>query len=137
MRLAKLEAKQPDVTMLLQEIADTVVIEWARVRGKTTTSACTSLQANVLSLVIGNALTETEQRLARDMGKRMQVQRQISQVLDGLYPRLATLIEAKLRCYVGGSDVSVEPLTGNVRFTIELREAQPLYTALQPLTACV
>ena len=137
MRLAKLETKQPDITVQLQEIADTLALEWARVRGKTAASACTSLQANALSLVISNALTETEQKLARDVRQRALVQRQVSQVLDRLYPRLATLIEAKLRCYVGGSTVSVEPLTGNVRFTIELREARQFYTVLQPLTACV
>ncbi|MCX6044783.1 MAG: Na-translocating system protein MpsC family protein [Chloroflexi bacterium] len=106
-------------------------------RGKTNASACTSLQANTLTLVISQALTETEQNLVRDGRQRPLVHRQISQVLDRVYPRLATLIEAKLGCYVGGSTVSIEPFTGNVRFMIELREAQQFYPVLQPLTACV
>lgn len=138
MKLAKPEAKQPDVTMLLHEIADKVASEWANARGPKTSSTCTFLNPHALSLVLRNALTEPELKLARTPAGRTLVQRQISQVMDRLYSPLATAIEAKLHCYVGGSTVTIDPVTGNVRFTIELREARRLYTILQePLAACV
>ncbi|MFN8489715.1 MAG: Na-translocating system protein MpsC family protein [Caldilineaceae bacterium] len=136
MKLAKLEVKQPDVSLLLREIADKVATEWAQVRGQKTSSTCTFLNPQALSLVLRNALTTAELNLAGTPTGRMLVQRQISQVMDRLYPQLATTIEAKLHCYVGGSAVTVDPITGNVRFTIELREARRLHALPQPLTVC-
>ena len=136
MKLAKFEAKQPDVTMLLHEIADKVANEWAQARGSKTSSTCTFLNPHALALVLRNALTETELALALTPAGCTLVQRQISQVMDRLYPQLATVIEAKLHCYVGGSTVTIDPVADNVRFTIELREARRLYMLQEPLTAC-
>lgn len=136
MKLAKLEAQQPDVTLSLHEIADKVANEWAQVRGQKTSSTCTFLNPHALSLVLRGALTAGELNLAGTPTGRMLVQRQISLVLDRFYPQLATTIESKLHCYVGGSSVTVDPINGNVRFTVELREASRLHTLPQPLTVC-
>ena len=121
----------------LEDIAQFFLHEWQQTHDHSSRQACAALTHDRLIVTIHDALTESERQMTTSAPGRVMVRRYINEIVNNLYPRLASYVESRLDCFVAASDVDVTADGSSIEFCIELRDVSRMPTMIEPLTACV
>lgn len=125
--MANVMLESPVFGSALTQIAQLFQTEWKRLHSfsaypPSTATPSTTLSADLLTVVLPDALSEDEQQQSATTTGRNEVKQQLDGWIDSAYPRLATQIEMLLHCYVTWSDIEIGPDNRTVNVRIGLRD---------------
>jgi len=120
--MANVMLEPPAFGNALTQIASLFQSEWKRLRNLPTDDPSTTLRADLLTVVLPDALTDGERAQSATTDGRSEVKQQLDSWIDMAYPRLASQIEALLNCYVTWSEIEIGPDNRTVNVRIGLRD---------------